>query len=180
MHCFKICLRQGSCSCAQIACMFIFMLYLRHINIEISLQYRIKTLCEIRSNIPSHVGWLAERVPPVWHVIVELPIRFNPPLSQWKLHDVLQLIFVFGSQLADTTCVLKGFKVHSWQGRKKETILTPTRAPTRLGRVAEANYVISACFPSHTAKSVRIIVSWNLCILTADIPGSVLGIMGIS
>ena len=58
--------------------------------------------------------------------------------------------------------------------------LASTRAPTRLGKVAEANYVISAFFPRQTRKSVRIIVSWdtitNLFILTADIPGSVLRI----
>ena len=53
------------------------------------------------------------------------------------------------------------------------------RARTRLGRVAEAKF-ISAFFPRQTRKSVRIIVSWdittNLYVLTADIPGNVLGI----
>ena len=51
--------------------------------------------------------------------------------------------------------------------------LTSTRARTRLGRVAEANYVISAFCPRQTRKSVRIIVPF---VLTTDIPGNVLGI----
>ena len=58
--------------------------------------------------------------------------------------------------------------------------LASTRARTRLGRVAEANYVISAFCPRQTRKRVRIIVPWdittNLFVLTAYIPGSVLGI----
>ena len=51
--------------------------------------------------------------------------------------------------------------------------LASTRARTRLGRVAEANSVISASCPRQTRKSVRIIVPF---VLTADIPESVLGI----
>ena len=57
--------------------------------------------------------------------------------------------------------------------------LASTRARTRLVRVVEANYVISAFFPRQMRKSVRIIVPWdittNLFVLTAYIPGSVLG-----
>ena len=55
-----------------------------------------------------------------------------------------------------------------------------TRAPTRLGRVAEQIMSFRHSFRVTREKSVRIIVSWdmttNLCVLTADIPGSVLGI----
>ena len=44
--------------------------------------------------------------------------------------------------------------------------LASTRARTRLGRVAEANYVISAFCPRQTRKSVRIIVPF---VLTAGV-----------
>ena len=58
--------------------------------------------------------------------------------------------------------------------------LASTRARTRLGRVAEANYVISAFFPRQTRKSANHSslghYYTNLFVLTADIPGSVLGI----
>ena len=40
--------------------------------------------------------------------------------------------------------------------------LASTRASTKLGRVAEANDVISAFFPRQTRKSVRILVSWDM------------------
>ena len=61
-------------------------------------------------------------------------------------------------------------KIVSLKSNKR---LASTRARTRLGRVAEANYVISAFCPRQTRKSVRIIVPF---VLTANIPGSVLGI----
>ena len=62
------------------------------------------------------------------------------------------------------TCCIAPWYDYYASDRHHRLRLASTIAPTRLGRVAEANYVISAFFRRQTRKGVRIIVPWDITI----------------